>query len=204
MSGTNLQNIGIMGGTFDPIHYGHLILAEQAREQLGLDRVSFVTAARPPHKAASDISGAADRLQMVKLALADNPEFEPCDIELKLPGPSYTVRTLEILTKQNPGARFYFLLGSDEVAAFGTWREPERIVKLAQVISAARPGFAEDEALRALPAHLADAIKQLSVPGVDISSSDIRHRVREGRTIRYLVPPDVADYIAVRSLYRGL
>lgn len=193
-----------MGGTFDPIHYGHLILAEQAKEVFCLDKVLFVTASVPPHKAENNISSAVDRYEMVKLAITGNSGFEPSDIELTLEGPSYTVRTLDLLTQSNPSDSFFLLLGSDEAVTFGTWYLPERIIELAQVVTANRPGCGVDEALAKLPDHLSGNIRKLYIPGVDISSSDIRDRVRQGRSIRYLVPHQVADYISMRGLYKRL
>lgn len=199
-----MANIGIIGGTFDPIHYGHLILAEQAREVFELDKVLFVTASVPPHKADNRISDASDRHQMVKLAIMGNESFEPSEIELQREGPSYSITTVEILTSNNPSDRFFLLLGSDEAVMFGTWYQPERITELTQVVAANRPGWSVTEALAELPEQLARRIKILQIPGVDISSSDIRQRVSKDRSIRYLVPREVADYINLRGLYKGI
>jgi nicotinate-nucleotide adenylyltransferase len=191
-----------MGGTFDPVHYGHLILAEQARESFGLDKVLFVTAAVPPHKAGKGITDAVDRHEMVKLALANNSYFVPSEIELSRKGPSYTVDTMQQMVSENPNDTFFLLLGSDEAITYGTWYRPERIIELANVVIANRPGCEVELALEHLPESLASKMKKLKMPGVDISSSDIRDRVSQGKSIRYLVPPEVADYIYIRGLYR--
>ena len=194
--------IGIMGGTFDPVHYGHLILAEQARESFGLEKVLFVTAAVPPHKAGKGITDASDRHEMVKLAIANNSSFVPSDVELCRKGPSYTVDTMQQMVSENPNDTFFLLLGSDEAITYGTWYRPERIIELANVVVANRPGCEVELALEHLPESLASKMKKLKMPGVDISSSDIRDRVSQGKSIRYLVPPEVADYIYIRGFYR--
>lgn len=193
-----------MGGTFDPVHYGHLILAQQAVDSFGLDKVLFITACVPPHKAGITIADAADRHEMVVLAIRDNPLFEPCDMELRREGPSYTVDTLTQLAEDNPGDRLFMLLGSDEAVSFGSWYRPERIMELATVVAANRPGYDMSETVKRLPEDMGSKLRLLQIPGVDISSSDIRDRVRAGRSIRYLVPPEVADYISIRGLYRTI
>lgn len=199
-----MANIGIMGGTFDPVHYGHLILAQQAKEILELEKVLFVTAASPPHKAGKTVTSASDRHEMVKLAIMDNKSFEPSDVELRRKGVSYTVLTLEQMAKERPNDRLFLLLGADEAKIYTEWYRPERIADLAQVVVANRPGLEVDDVLSSLPKDLSDKIVSLKIPGVDISSSDIRARVASGKSIKYLVPPSVAHFIGLRGLYREI
>lgn len=197
------MRLGVMGGTFDPIHSGHLILAEQARERFDLEKVLFVTAAQPPHKLGEPMSSAADRLEMTRLAVADNPLFQCSTIEMDRPGPSYTVDTIRhLLGIYADGTVFYLLLGADEGRDLMTWREPYEIQKLAKIVVANRPGQSVAEALDSLPKDFARAIVPLEMPGVDISSTDLRDRVRSGRSIRYLVPRPVEDYIQQHRLYK--
>ncbi|MCL4500070.1 MAG: nicotinate-nucleotide adenylyltransferase, partial [Chloroflexi bacterium] len=200
----SLTKIGIMGGTFDPIHYGHLILAEQAWEQLGLENVVFITAADPPHKASEAVSEAGLRHEMVRLAVINNEHFECSTIEIDRPGPSYSIDTLrQIIGLYGEETCVYLLLGADEAAGFMTWRDPYAIQELATVVVANRPGLSVARALDALPADFAKNVTPLSMPGVDVSSTDIRERVRRGGSIKYLVPEAVESFIIEKGLYRG-
>ncbi|MCL5103767.1 MAG: nicotinate-nucleotide adenylyltransferase [Armatimonadetes bacterium] len=193
-----------MGGTFDPIHYGHLILAEQAWEQLGLETVLFVTAADPPHKVSGEVSDAADRHEMARLAVSGNDHFALSSLEIERPGPSYTVDTLgQIKGLYGEDTCVYLLIGADEAADFMRWCKPREILKLATVVVANRPGLEVAEALRALPDDVTSSIMRLEMPGVDISSTDLRARVRRGASMRYLVPEAVERYIMEKGLYRG-
>lgn len=187
-----------MGGTFDPIHLGHLRAAENAREALGLDLVAFVPAGVPPHRESPSAS-ARDRFVMVCLATAGHPHFVASDRELERQGPSYTVDTLRALREEHPHDTLVLLVGSDAFAALPSWREPERIRELAQVAVVSRPG-AHPQALP--PGAGSIPIEHVDGPGLDISSSRVRRRIAEGRSIRYLVPEAVADYIAKRALYQ--
>lgn len=197
------MRIGLMGGTFDPIHWGHLILAEQAREQFGLAKVLFVTAAEPPHKLGEPVTDARHRLEMTRLAIADNEHFECSTIEMDRPGPSYTIDTVkQILEIHGSETSVYVLLGMDEGRDLMKWREPYEIQKLAKIVVANRPGVPDSEVIGSLPEDFAKGIVPLVMPGVDISSSDLRERVRSGRSIRYLVPRQVEDYIHQEGLYR--
>lgn len=194
-----------MGGTFDPIHIGHLILAEQAVEQLGLDTVLFVTAADPPHKPGQVKTPAEHRFEMARLALEGNERFECSRLELDRPGPSYTVETIrQVLGSYPAETSVYLLLGADEAAQLMTWREPRAIAELAIVVVANRPSSCVADAVASLPEDVARSVVPLEMPGVDISSTDIRERVRSGRSIRYLVPESVRYYILRNSIYRGL
>ncbi len=208
------MSLGVLGGTFNPIHYAHLRLAETARESLGLSRVLFVPAARPALKQ-RDVAPAPDRLEMVRLATASNPAFEVLDLELARAGTSYTIDTLRELRERYPGERLWFIVGGDALRELDQWREPEALFALASFAVAARAGGPEaPEAL--LPQSLApqfsrgpeglrhDAggeLRALSFPALEISASDIRRRIARGASIRYLVPDAVADYIAKHELY---
>jgi nicotinate-nucleotide adenylyltransferase len=184
------MRIGILGGSFDPIHHGHLILARAAKEELGLNRVLLMPANKSPHKTDTKPATAEDRLEMVRLAIEGEEGFEASDVELRRPAPSYTVETLRELKKSHPQDEFVLLIGADNVATFDTWREPEEIRHLAQIAVLDRAGSAA--------AHDWPTVRRL----VDISSTDIRARAADGRSIRYLTPDAVCDYIATHSLYR--
>lgn len=182
-----------MGGTFDPIHLGHLRAAETAREALGLERVAFVPASVPPHRPPPASSG-RDRFAMIALATAGQPAFVVSDAELDRPGPSYTVDTLRAWRRDRPSDEIVLLLGSDAFAEMKGWREADAVLELCRVAVVQRPGD------RPLP----DDASRLRVdaPGLPVSSSDVRQRVKTGRSIRYLVPDTVADFIEKRGLYR--
>lgn len=203
LSPTPSRRIGMMGGTFDPVHWGHLILAEQAREQFDLESVLFVTAADPPHKQGERVTEARHRLEMTRLAIAGDGHFELSTVEMDRPGPSYTIDTVkQILEAYGAGTSLFLLLGTDEGRDLMKWREPYEIQRLARIVVANRPGVPESEVLEALPEEFAKQIAPMRMPGVDISSTDLRERVRQGRSIRYLVPRQVEDYIRQEGLYR--
>ncbi|NBU64413.1 MAG: nicotinate (nicotinamide) nucleotide adenylyltransferase [Chloroflexia bacterium] len=182
---------GILGGSFDPVHHGHLILARAAREELGLDRVIFIPAHVSPHKTETKPASGEDRLAMVRLAIAGEHGFETSDIELKRPPPSYTVETLRQLQAAHPDEELVLLVGADNVAKFDTWREPDDIRRIAKIAVLNRAGGTS-------PSDW-PVVRRL----VDISSTDIRSRVAAGRCIRYLTPDTVCDYIATHGLYRN-
>jgi nicotinate-nucleotide adenylyltransferase len=186
-----------MGGMFDPIHFGHLRAAENAREALGLDQVTFVPAAVPPHREAPTAS-AIDRYAMVALATAGDPGFVPWDGEIRRDGPSYTVDTAEALLGENPGAALTLIVGADNLALLPQWREPARLLALCRVAVVGRPGEGVE------PAAGLDPARFVHVEGshLPIASSALRERVRAGRSVRYLVPDAVAGYIEKRRLYR--
>jgi len=186
--------LGFLGGMFDPLHYGHLRAAENAREALGLDRVAFVPAAVPPHRAAPAASG-QDRYAMVVLGTASHPAFVPWDGELRREGPSYTVDTAQALLDENPGAVLTLIVGADNLALLPQWKDPGRLLALCTVAVVGRPGAT---------APGADPSRFVAVEGshLPIASSALRERVREGRSVRYLVPDAVAGYIEKRGLYR--
>jgi nicotinate-nucleotide adenylyltransferase len=206
--GPNDRRIGILGGTFDPVHYGHLLIAEEVAEALSLDRVVFIPAAVPPHKLGARISPAEDRAAMVELAIAGNERFVMSRIELERPGPSYTVETLDALAgeaRERKVAREFYLIASSEAAAeLPSWRDPARILELARLVVVPRPGSAMPD-LEALAAEVGSSpARMLTVDTLPLahSASDIRRRASAGRTIRYLVPPAVEAYICDHHLYR--
>jgi len=201
------MRIGVFGGTFDPVHVGHLMVAEQCREQAGLDRVLFIPAARPPHKQDRVLTPFVHRAEMLALAIAGQPAFQVDDLEKERPGPSYTVDTLEELHQRHPAAELGLVIGSDCLPDLQFWREPARIIKLAGLVIAARPGWSmwTPEQLR-LTLGLSSAeilhIQVVAMPLIDISSRDLRGRVAQRRSIRYLVPRAVECYIDTQRLYQ--
>lgn len=203
------MRLGIYGGTFDPVHYGHLLLAEQCREQCALDEVCFVPAASPPHKDDDGITPARHRLQMLEFALAGCPELTISDIEIQREGPSFTVDTLQQLTDEDPSRELFLLMGMDSLVDFPTWREPTRILELATLVVVNRRSQHDDAAHEAAVATLQQSlgkipeIQIIEMPDIDISATDIRRRAREGRSLRFLTPRPVAMYIAEHDLYRS-
>jgi nicotinate-nucleotide adenylyltransferase len=193
------KKIGILGGTFDPIHLGHLVLAEQVREKLNLDQVIFIPSAIPPHKTKQKLSPAKDRFQMTNLALEGNPKFSVSDMELKREGLSYTIDTLKMLKRKYQNSKIYFLTGSDVLDEIRTWKDPEQIYRMVQVVIATRPGFDSFDPDN----HFAKKSIIVPITGVDISSTRIREMARKGKSIRYLVPAKVGEYIKKKNLYRS-
>ncbi len=198
------MELGVFGGTFDPPHYGHLALAETARVQLGLDEVIFVPAGAPPHKLDHRLSPPEVRAALVEAAIADNPAFTLCRVDLDRPGPHYTVEMLRLLRHRFPQVeRWYFLMGEDSLRDFPTWREPARILEMATLAVMPRPQMAADvEAVLARLPALRGRFLWLDVPPVYFAATDLRRRVRVGLPLRYLVPPAVEQQIAERQLYR--
>jgi nicotinate-nucleotide adenylyltransferase len=203
-----LKYVGVLGGSFNPIHVAHLILAERAREALALERVIFVPAKHPPHKPMQGLASGRDRLEMVRTAIEGNLAFEVSDIELRRRGVSYTIQTVEALRRElGAESEICFLIGTDTLAELPTWREIRRLASLCRFVPFARPGSARPDKRRltgAVGRAEARAIlaRAAPMPLLDISSSDIRRRVAGGRSIRYLVPDAVAAYIRRRGLYR--
>lgn len=202
---TGERRIGIMGGTFDPIHHGHLLAAEEARWKFRLEQVLFIPAGQPWQKP-SGVSPAEDRYLMTVIATASNPAFTTSRIEIDHPGPTYTADTLRQLHAElGAGVRLFFITGADAVLQILTWREQEEVVKLAEVIAATRPGYdlgGLASLLDQLPAA-AGRVHTMEIPGLAISSTEIRARVARGAPIQYLVPDGVAAYVRKRGLYRA-
>ncbi|HOC09662.1 MAG TPA: nicotinate-nucleotide adenylyltransferase [Bacillota bacterium] len=200
------DKIGIMGGTFDPIHYGHLVTAEAAREKFCLDKVIFVPSGNPQHKKNKEISPGIDRVNMTVLATANNPFFEVSDIELKRDGYTYTVDTLkEFIKIYGENTRFYFITGADAVMEILTWKDVSTILKLCRIVSAYRPG-SDINKFRSMVDELERVhrsnIHLIEVPALAISSTEIRERVKSGITIKYLLPEKVERYILEKGLYK--
>ena len=198
--------IGIMGGTFDPIHVGHLAVAEEAREALVLERVLFVPAGQPPHKLPGSVSPVRDRVAMVELAIAGNPAFELSTVEIERVGPSFTVDTVEALASAHRGTTLHLILSAETFAELPSWHEPERLFEAARMAVVPREGYpAPDPAWlgRAFPGR-EDRVDYLGGPRLGLSSTALRTRVAAGRSIRYLVPPAVEAYIVDHHLYRRL
>ena len=199
------RRIGVLGGTFDPPHVGHLWLATLAADALDLDRVLFMPSARPPHKAGTPVTHAADRLLLTRLAIAPDPSFELCTVEMERPGPSYTVDTVEQLRdRYGPATRMYLVMAADSLDQIDTWREPDRLLERIEWAVGPRPGAAlpDRDALEARFGENAERIHLLTGPSLDVSSSEIRRRVAAGHAIRYLVPRSVEELIVDRGLYR--
>lgn len=192
------MRIGLYGGTFDPIHLGHLRAAETAREAFRLDLVAFLPAAVPPHRAAP-VSPAEDRLAMARLATAAHSRFEAWDAELRRPGPSYTVETVSTLVSERPSDSFVLVVGADTWPEMVTWREPERLLRLVEVAVVDRPGSPVGELRPPFPG--ARGVRRAEGPTLPISATAIRERVARGKSVRFLVPDAVADYIEARRLY---
>ena len=197
------MRLGLFGGTFDPIHLGHLILAEQCRESCGLDRVWFVVAGAPPHKPGGRTE-VAHRLEMVRIAIAGHSAFAVSDIEAARPGPHYSVETLEAVRRDHPDDDVFFLIGADSLADLPGWRAPTRIAQLATIVVVNRPGIEQVDAT-SLPdfGPGAHPLQAVTIPPVGIASSDLRRRLAEGRSIRYMVPRGVEAYIDAQGLYRS-
>jgi nicotinate-nucleotide adenylyltransferase len=192
----------VLGGAFNPPHIGHLLLAQEAAAQLDLDEVLLVPAREAPHRAIDPEPGPEVRLEMTALAVADNDQFEAADLEVAREGPSFTYRTLELLTDDRPGDELYFMMGADVAAGLEAWREPQRVLELARLGIAVRPGTELDEAEATLERLGAtDRAEVIRMPEIAVSSTRIRRRVAQGRPIRYLVPDPVRELIAERGLY---
>jgi nicotinate-nucleotide adenylyltransferase len=193
-----------MGGTFDPIHYGHLAAAEEARARFRLDRVIFVPNRHPPHKQERAVSPAEMRYEMVVLATALNPAFEASRIEVDRPGPSYSADTMERFRELlGPPVRLYFITGADAVSEIMTWHDPQRLARTCEFVAVMRPGHDLAALERALSPALRARTHVLEAPGVAVSSSELRRRAAAGESLRYLTPPAVVSYIESKGLYRA-
>jgi nicotinate-nucleotide adenylyltransferase len=215
-----LARVAVLGGSFNPIHYGHLLLADDVLERLGLDRVLFVPAAAPPHKPATQLAPAADRFEMVRLAIAGHPRFAVSDLELRRTGPSYTVDTLAALAAD--GDRLFLVIGSETFLDLLSWREPRRVAGLARLLVIPRAGSAFDPESAAAQ----KVLREIGVEGgfvhaaaggdvpprgvvivhaasLPLSASELRQRVREGRSLAFRLPPATIEYIRAHGLYRA-
>jgi nicotinate-nucleotide adenylyltransferase len=197
------MRIGILGGTFDPPHIGHLVIAERAREKLGLAKVYFVPANEPPHKRGEPMSPLKDRVAMLRLALDDHPFFALSMVEANRPGPSYTVDTIrQMLAEFPPATEVFFVMGMDSLAALPTWHEPRELIELCNLAVLKRPGYSADmEKLEREIPGLRSRVVFIPAPELEISSSDLQDRVRAGFSIQYMVPSCVAEYVSEHHLY---
>ncbi len=189
------MRIGVLGGTFDPIHVGHLAVASEVRHALGLDRVLVVPAARQPFKASEDLATPQQRLDMCRLAVAADPQLDVSDVDIVRGDTTYTVDTLTDLAATYPDAEFFFIAGADAIAHLSDWREPDRLVTLATFVAVGRPGH---ESPQPGSPHLV-----VEAPQMGVSSTEVRRRLRTGAPVRYLVPDPVAEYIVQHCLYLG-
>jgi nicotinate-nucleotide adenylyltransferase len=198
-----VKRLGLLGGTFDPPHYGHLVAAQEAAWSLQLDRVLFLPARQNPLKSGEPNSSAEDRCEMVKLAIDGNPAFELSRLDLDRPAPSYTADLLKVL--DSPDRELFFVIGADILPELGRWRDPGEILRLARLAVVNRPGAPPPDLsrLERLSPDAGSRATLVEIPGVDIAARDIRERVRFGRPIRYLTPPAVERYIVERELYRA-
>jgi nicotinate-nucleotide adenylyltransferase len=204
MGVVNKLNIGIMGGTFDPIHNGHLAVAEEVRNHLSLAQVLFIPAGQPWLKVDTGISAVEHRVAMTRLAIADKPYFELSTIELEQSGPSYTVETLgQLHTQVSADDELFFILGWDNLGQLPQWKEPARLIKLCKLVAVPRPGYPlpDISALESVIPGLTARLIVMDEPQIDISASEIRKRVAQGLSIRHLVPAAVDDYIRQNGLY---
>jgi nicotinate-nucleotide adenylyltransferase len=192
------RKIGVMGGTFDPVHHGHLVAASEAADSFGLDEVIFVPTGQPWQKSEREVSRAEDRYLMTVIATASNPRFSVSRVDIDRGGLTYTVDTLSDLHERLPDAELFFITGADALAQILSWRNVEEVFKYAHFVGVTRPGYVlgDDH----LPAGVATLVE---VPAMAISSTDCRRRVEQGRPVWYLVPDGVVQYIAKRNLYRS-
>ncbi|HHZ16518.1 MAG TPA: nicotinate-nucleotide adenylyltransferase [Peptococcaceae bacterium] len=201
------KRIGIMGGTFDPIHYGHLVTAETARSEFALEKVIFVPSGNPPHKSEAMVTRKEQRYLMTVLATAANPYFEVSRVEIERPGQSYAIDTVrEFKSKMDEDSELYFITGADAIFEIVTWKDVDGLFDRCTFIAATRPGFNLDalreKLLKRLPIEYLKKIIPLEVPAMAISSTDIRQRIRNNRTVKYLLPEEVENFIYKNKLYR--
>ncbi len=189
---------GLMGGIFDPVHIGHLILAETALEKCGLDGVLFVVSLNPPHRAQKPVVSFEDRLVMTRLAVADNERFAVSALEKDLASPGYTLAVVEYLEQKYPSTEWSLILGADNIAIFDSWHKPDELVKRVKIVVGNRPGFDDAFEKSQWKSHL----KAFDMPLIEISSTNIRQAIKLGKSIRYFVPDEVRGFIASRGLYK--
>lgn len=195
------MKIGIMGGTFDPIHLGHLIAAERAREEMGLDQVWFIPSNIPPHKTYAPMGSVHHRWEMVQRAIAHHPQFKADDLEIRKGGVSYSIDTVKTFREQYPEDEFYWIIGGDMVQHLPHWRQVDELISLITFIGLQRPGF--PILLEEMPEAIARQVMVVPMPFIEISSTEVRRRRKNGRSIRYLVPEQVYSYIEENRLYES-
>lgn len=206
MDSTRQQKIGIMGGTFDPIHYGHLLIAQSAADEFELDKVLFVPTGKSPHKQTELVTEPEIRCEMVKLAIASNERFLFSDIEVKNSDINYTYLTLEKLREQYPGEKLYFIMGGDSLKDFKSWREPAKICSQAVILAAVRDemiGQEMREAMEEIRELFCAEVFMLHSPNFSVSSRSIREKLQKQHSVRYLVPDEVLQFIHREKIYTG-
>ena len=190
-----MKRIGILGGTFNPIHIGHLTIAEMVYERLRLDKVIFVPSNLPPHKSGKNVASAKDRYHMVRLGVRGNPRFEVSDYEIKKRGKSYSIETVSHFRDRYPaGTKLFFIIGSDLLPTLRAWKRIDEILKVVSFVSVNRPGFKEKKSKI--------KVRSITIPGLQTSSSYVRERITSGKTVKYLVPESVLSYIEKKKLYK--
>jgi nicotinate-nucleotide adenylyltransferase len=187
------MRLGILGGTFNPVHFGHLLLAQEALEQLSLEKVIFVPSFLPPHKTGEDLASADRRLRMVSIAVKDNRSFDVSDMEIERKSKSYSIDTLREFLSVYAEAELFFISGSDALKDLSSWKDIEEIKKIANFAAAARPGYGSED--------VPEFVRTISMPRIAISSSLIREKIRKKRSIKYLLPEDLRAYIEDEGLY---
>lgn len=198
------MRIGLYGGTFDPVHLGHLILAESCREQCSLDRVIFIPAGSPPHKRGRELTAGHLRAEMLEFAVAGYPEFVVDQSEIKRSGPSYTVETVRAFRQDHPHDELFLLMGADSLFEFLLWKEPREIATLTSLIVVNRGPLAPSDLTTLVPHLGADAVERIQcvvMPGIDISATDLRQRAKQGHSLRYLTPRAVERFIVEHGIY---
>lgn len=193
------MNIGIMGGTFDPLHLGHLLVAEQAREQMALDEVWFMPSNQPPHKEQSPKAEPQHRLEMVRRAIVDHPDFKLCELEFERGGTSYSVDSASILKERYPNHHFYWIIGADMVQYLPKWFKIQEMIGMVSFIGLDRPGY--EHSLQDLPDWLSNSLTMIKMIQFDISSTEVRDRLAHGHSVRYMLPDPVWSYIRRNQLY---
>lgn len=187
-----------MGGSFNPIHNAHMVAADEAVSQFGLDEIVFVPCGVPPHKPTVELAPAEDRYLMTVIAVRDCPAYSVSRFEVDGPEPAFTIDTMRHFKKERPDAELFFITGADSIEELDTWREPERIFEIGTLIAATRPGYTVEKA----PA-VAKPVVWMEIPPIEISATDIRERIRKGLPVRHFMPPGVLEYICKQGLYKG-
>lgn len=199
-----MSKIGIMGGTFNPIHLGHLILAENAYEQLHLEKVLFMPSKNPPHKAKPELAAEQQRVDMIELAISSNPHFELSTIELTRDGLTYTADTLALLKQENPDVNYYFIVGADSLFMMHKWKDPQIVFSHCTIVAAGRDHALEadiQQQIQFLREHFHAEIIRAAMPTIQIASGEIRDRIAAGKSVRYYIPDSVTNYIEANQLY---
>ncbi|SFR97358.1 nicotinate-nucleotide adenylyltransferase [Anaeromicropila populeti] len=201
----NVTRYGILGGTFNPIHFGHLMMGECALEQFQLDKILFMPTHFPPHKSHNIIAEDEHRKNMVQLAIEDNPDFSFSNIELEREGKTYTVDTMRILTETNPNIHYFFIIGADSLYHISEWKNPEDLLSMVTMLVASRNGKSIDEITKKIEQvqkQFGGHFELLKIPALDISSTEIRNRVKNNSSVRYYLPEKVRNYMNEFKLYR--